>query len=233
LRSLFVVSLPRSLSTRVYDLARRSLGLREPVWTSDGEVLNIDRFALLADEVPFDALKFTHPKRRPQRFARLLAFAEQVTRPEGFAYKDVVQPFVMAEWLPGSGLAVLKIERPVADVAWAMVEQGWLYPARLSAAGAGPGGDGARPPERALIEGLVKAEIALSELPGATVRFDDLVRGPDALRVALAALYDGAAAPVPDYLDDAFENVRDEVLKRRETDRYREIEALYREVLTT
>jgi hypothetical protein len=223
LRSLFVVSLPRSLSTRVYDLARRCLGLSEPVWTSDGEVLNLDRYALLADEVPFDALKFTHPKRRPQRFARLLAFAEQVTRPEGFAYKDVVQPFVMAEWLPGSGLAVLKVERPVADVAWAMLERGWLYPAVAARAAA-------EPPERALVEGLVKAEIALSELPGETVRFDDLVRGPETLEASLAALYDGAATPVPDYLDEGFRKVREVVLRRRETERYRELEALYREV---
>lgn len=226
MRSLFLVSLPRSLSTRVYDLARRGLGLREPVWTSDGEVLNLDRYALLADEVPFDALKFTHPKRQPKPFGRLLAFVDQVARPEGFAYKDVVQPFVMAEWLPGSGLAVLKIERPVPDVAWAMLERGWLYPAL-------PGGAATAPPERALVEGLVKAEIALAELPGETVRFDDLVLGPETLQAALATLYDGAAVPLPDYLDGDFRNVRDEVLRRRETERYRELERLYREVLTT
>lgn len=225
MRSLFVVSLPRSLSTRVYDLARRCLGLREPVWTSDGEILNLDRYALLADEVPFDALKFTHPKRQPELFGRLLAFVHQVARPEGFAYKDVVQPFVMAEWLPGNGLAVLTIERPVPDVAWAMLERGWHYPAL-------PGGASAAPPERAVIEGLVKAEIALSELPGERVRFDDLVRGPETLRAALAALYDGAAAPVPDYLDGDFRNVREVVLERRETERYRELERLYREVST-
>jgi hypothetical protein len=35
---------------------------------------------------------------------------------------------------------------------------------------------------------------------------------------------------VPDYLDEDFENVREEVLDRRETVRYRELEALYREV---
>ena len=224
MRSLFVVSLPRSLSTRVYDLARRSLGLSEPVWTSDGEILNLDRYALLADEVPFDALKFTHPKRQPKRFGRLLALVDQVARPEGFAYKDVVQPFVMAEWLPGRGLAVLKIERPVPDVAWAMLERGWFYPAL-------PGRIPPAPPERALVEGLVKAEIALSEVPGETVRFDDLIRGPETLEAALAALYDGAAAPVPDYLDGDFRNVREAVLRRRETARYRELERLYREVL--
>lgn len=225
MRSLFVVSLPRSLSTRVYDLARRCLGLREPVWTSDGEILNFDRYALLADEVPFHALKFTHPKREPERFGRLLAFVDQVARPEGFAYKDVVQPFVMAEWLPGRGLAVLKIERPVPDVAWAMLERGWLYPALP--------GRGSAEPERALMEGLVKAEIALAGMPGETLRFDDLVRGPETLEASLAALYDGAAAPVPDYLDGDFRNVREVVLRRRETERYRELEALYREVLTT
>lgn len=42
--SLFVVSLPRSLSTLIYHAVRQSVGLEEPIWTSDGEIMNLDRF---------------------------------------------------------------------------------------------------------------------------------------------------------------------------------------------
>ena len=43
LGSLFVVSLPRSLSSFLYVAAARAIGLAEPAWTSDGEILNRDR----------------------------------------------------------------------------------------------------------------------------------------------------------------------------------------------
>ena len=43
LSSLFVVSLPRSLSSLLYVAAARAIGLSQPAWTSDGETLNRDR----------------------------------------------------------------------------------------------------------------------------------------------------------------------------------------------
>ena len=53
--SLFVVSLPRSLSTVTYHAARRALGLAEPTWTTDGEILNLRRFAHLEQEGTVEA----------------------------------------------------------------------------------------------------------------------------------------------------------------------------------
>src|SRR5687768_3112477 len=118
MRSLFLVSLPRSLSSLLYQILRPSLGLAEPVWTSDGEILNLHRYVHLPTDVDVEGLRFTDRPRDPESFDRLLAFLDQAAVREGFFYKDVVQPFVAARWLPASGLAILRIERPLADVAF-------------------------------------------------------------------------------------------------------------------
>lgn len=210
MRSLFVVSLPRSLSSLLYQTLRRTLGLAEPVWTSDGEVLNLHRFAHLPDGSEVEGLRFTDPARHPERVDRLVAFLDQTIMREGFLYKDVVQPFVVARWLPGSGVAALRIERPLADVAFAMSERGWLYP---RAAADRNGGH-----EQELAAGLVRAQRALAEIPGPVVRFDELIHDEEPLAAALRSLY--GDVPAPSYLDDGFRAVREEVLRRRETDRW-------------
>ncbi|HET9209851.1 MAG TPA: hypothetical protein VFR03_05605, partial [Thermoanaerobaculia bacterium] len=196
MRSLFVVSLPRSLSSLLYQTLRRTLGLAEPAWTSDGEVLNLHRFAHLPDGSEVEGLRFTDPARDPERIDRLVAFLDQVIVREGFLYKEVVQPFVVARWLPASGVAALRIERPIADVAFAMSERGWLYP-RAAADRASDGG-----PERELVAGLIRAQHALAEIPGPMVRFDDLIHDEEPLAAALRGLY--GDVPTPRYLDDGF-----------------------------
>jgi hypothetical protein len=220
MRSLFVVSLPRSLSSLLYQTLRRTLGLAEPVWTSDGEVLNLHRFAHLPDGSDVEGLRFTDPARDPERFERLVAFLDQTVEREGFLYKDVVQPFVVARWLPGSGVAALRIERPLADVAFAMSERGWLYPRMAANRDGGP--------ERELIAGLIRAHRALAEIPGPVVRFDELIHDEEPLAAALRGLY--GDVPNPRYLDDGFRAVREEVLRRRETDRWRQLAQLIEEM---
>lgn len=220
MRSLFVVSLPRSLSSLLYQTLRRTLGLAEPVWTSDGEVLNLHRFAHLPAGTEIEGLRFTDPERDPERFDRLVAFLDQATAREGFLYKDVVQPFVVSRWLPASGLAALRIERPLADVAFAMSERGWLYPRSA----ADRDGD----PERELVAGLLRAERALAEIPGPVVRFDELIHDEEPLAAALRTLY--GDMPMPLYLDDGFRAVRDEVLRRRETDRWKQLAQMAEEM---
>jgi hypothetical protein len=217
LRSLFLVSLPRSLSSLLYQRIRPALGLAEPVWTTDGEVLNLHRFAHLPDGLDLEGLRFTPPEH--ERFGRLTAFLDQAAQREGFLYKDVVQPFVAAGWLPGSGLATLRIERPLADIAWAMLDRGWLYPREGAAA---PTGD----PERDLIAGLARAQQALAALPGPVLSYDDLIRDEEPLAAALRGLY--GDVPTPHYLDDSFRTVRDEILARRTTERWRRLSALSR-----
>ncbi|HVT59857.1 MAG TPA: hypothetical protein VHR45_15830 [Thermoanaerobaculia bacterium] len=227
LTSLFVVSLPRSLSTLTYGAARQALGLREPAWSTDGEILNVRRFAHLAEEGTVEGVKYTERCRDGDRFGRLLGFLDQVTTTQGFAYKDVIQPFVVAEWLPASGLNVLKIERPLPDVAYAMLARGWLYPASAD------GFDGPSPAggdtERSLLCGLARAQQALSRLNGpavATVRYDDLIGDEQPLWAALRRLYGPAAATRPSYIDPDFTSLRQEVLDRRQTELYQRLHAI-------
>jgi hypothetical protein len=223
LRSLFVVSLPRSLSTRVYHWCRQALGLGEPVWTSDGEVLNLDRFVLRSDDPAGEGRKFTHPEREPAVFQGLLAQLDQVTQSHGFAYKDVVQPFVVSRWLPSQDFRILKIQRPVVDVAYAMLERGWHYPSRVcpremeSAT--------ALDLEAKLLNGLLRAERALATLPGETVSFDALVWDESILSRTLQRLYPENLPADVSYLDTSFVEVRDRVLARRETAAFRHLEA--------
>jgi hypothetical protein len=187
------------------------------VWTSDGEILNLHRFAHLPEGLDVDGLRFTPPTH--ERFGRLTAFLEQATVREGFFYKDVVQPFAVASWLPTSGLAALRIERPLADIAVAMLDRGWLYP---QAALADPSGD----PERDLIAGLAQAQQALAAIPGPVLHYDELIHDEEPLATALRNLY--GDVPTPHYLDDRFREIREDVLARRATERWHRLSALSR-----
>jgi hypothetical protein len=220
--SLFLLALPRSLSSLCYQTARKALGLAEPTWTSDGEILNIDRMA--AGRGFAEGAKFTTPDNHPALFRQLVDFLEQIVVADGFAYKDVVQPFVVAAW-PGLGnFRVLKIRREVADVAYAMLEKGWFFPGVAACADyrdAMTWGDY----EAAVIEGLLRAEETLRRVPGGTVDYEDLIKDDTVLPAALAALYpDRVLTPVP-YIDANFLCLRREQLLRRKTELFRQLQA--------
>lgn len=244
LTSLFVVSLPRSLSSRVYQDAVRLLGLRSPLWTTSGEILNIDRMAAFTGIGDGGGEKFTHPLRNPLLAAQLCEFLDHVAQPKGYAYKDVIQPLVVARWPRLQTLKVLRINRPVPDVAYAMLHKGWHYPtaASLNLLSADQR-DGrpallrrlrrSRQPSLEVlvadvVEGLVRARRSLNEIPAATVEFDDLITNPRALVDALESLYPGVrVGPPPPPLRDTPKGLA--VLHRRETPAYREIEEVVRE----
>jgi hypothetical protein len=221
MRSLFVVGLPRSLSSVVYHAARLALGLDEPVWTSDGEILNNDRSALYGGPTHDAGVKYVQAAAEPALFQRATAFLDQVARREGFAYKDVVQPFVASAWLPASGLAVLRIRRRLADVAFSMLRMQWLYPARAAAR---DGEDEPLSAETAVVRGLLAAEAALQALPAEVVDFDDLIGDEGALLTALRRLYPGARVRGVRFIDKSFARRRDGILARRSEDAYQRIE---------
>ena len=192
--SLFVVSLPRSFSTAAYHVARLALRLDEPAWTSDGEILNNDRFALYGGPTDDLGAEYLHPAVEPESFQRAIAFLDDVTRPAGRAYKDVVQPFAVSAWLPASGLRVLRLRRRVADVAFSMVRRHWLYPARAATNVRGSSPD----PEGSVVDGLLRAEQALDALPGEVVDYDAVIADEGVLHVgARAPLSRTARAQVP------------------------------------
>lgn len=223
-RSLFLVALPRSLSTLVHGLCCRSVGLRSPAWADAGEVLNGDRVLLLAAALPH----FLAPG--DGAGAPLAEFLDDVVRSRGRAYKDVVQPFVLCPWLERRrDLAVLLLRRPVPDVAWAMIRQGWSFPERAG------GAAGARDePHDRLLRGLLRARRAHERLAAAvaaaSLEFDDLLQDAEALPRALRQLYpELTPAPVP-YLDDDFRRRRDEVLARRRGDDWRRLDERLQEL---
>jgi hypothetical protein len=195
----------------MYHEARKALGLEEPVWTSDGELLNNDRFTLYGGPTYDSGAKYLEPG--DPRFGRTRAFLDHAVVPRGFAYKDVVNPFLLSRWLQAREFPVLRIERDVVEVALAMHARRWLYPACRSTF----------LDELGLVDGLLRARAALRQVPAVVVHFDQIVRDESVLRQALEQLYPGQAVPALHYLDDAFAGRRDEILRRYQTERYRKL----------
>jgi len=183
LPSLFIVSLPRSFSSYAYLLARSALLMREPRFTTFGEILNFGRFekSYAPSEGTLPSF-FIRQDREPAAFHQGTAFLDRVVETCGFAYKDVVQPFVIAAWLHArKEFRILHIRRDLADVAIAMLELKWLYPAGAANCNTDV--------ESAIAEGLVLADNVLATLPAVTVEYEEVVRDGTALSAALSELY--------------------------------------------
>jgi hypothetical protein len=207
LGSLFVVSLPRSLSSLLYVAAARAIGLAEPAWTSDGEILNRDRVPRrMQNRAPADE-RFTLLGSAPDVFASMTSYLDRTALRQGFAYKDVVQPFVIGGWEGLGDFKVLKVRRNVAEVAYTMLKRQWLYPAHAASV------FDAHP--WALVEGLVRADAVLEALPGETVEYADAVLDHSSLGLALGRLYPEAPVTPPHYIDRGFARTR----HRLETER--------------
>jgi hypothetical protein len=207
LRSLFVVSLPRSLSSLLYVAAARAIGLAEPTWTTDGEILNSDRVPKRLQPLAPTGERFTLLGSSPDAFTSMTRFLDSTALRHGFAYKDVVQPFVIGGWEGLGDFEVLKVRRNVAEVAYAMLKRKWLYPAHAASI------FDAHP--WALVEGLVRAEAVLDALPGETVEYADAVLDHRPLELALRRLYPDAPPARPRYIDRGFDRTR----RRLEADR--------------
>jgi hypothetical protein len=199
-RSLFIVSLPRSLSTVTYEAARAAVRLHAPTWTEAGEILNGERMPFWPSGSTSEAEKFSVDE-TSWRWRQLDAFLDDVVVPAGWAYKDVVQPFVVAKWLKGSGLAILRIHRPIAHVAWSMLRRHWTYPSNAASPDM-PIGD-------AVILGLQRAARALETLDAVTVQYDEIADDEHILDAALQQLYAGADLAPARYIDLAFAARRD------------------------
>jgi len=200
LGSLFVVSLPRSLSSLLYVAAARAIGLGEPAWTSDGEILNRERVPRrLQGMAPADE-RFTLLGAAPDVFAGLTSYLDRTAMRQGFAYKDVVQPFVIGGWEGLGEFKVLKVRRNVAEVAYTMLKRRWLYPARAASV--------FDEHPWALVEGLVRAEAVLDALPGETVEYAEAVLDHGPLESALRRLYPDVPVAPPRYIDRGFARTR-------------------------
>jgi hypothetical protein len=179
--------------------------------------MNIDRFALYAGPRDDTNVKFLVKEDQPEMFQRALDFLDQATVPTAFAYKDVIHPFVVAEWLKRSEFRVLRIKRNLTDVVFSMLAHNWLYPRAAS--------QYQEETEAAVIEGLFRASLALDSVPGEHVDFDELIADESVLRNALLKLYPEASILAFQYLNESFCAFRDQqVLHRRTLDQYKRLE---------
>ena len=215
--SLFVVSLPRSLSSLLYVAAARAIGLAEPEWTSDGEILNRDRVPRRLQSLAPDDERFTLLGSAPDAFASMTSYLDGAALRRGFAYKDVVQPFVIGGWEGLGDFKVLKVRRNVAEVAYTMLKRQWLYPAQAASVFADH--------PWALVEGLVRAEAVLDALPGENVDYADAVFDHGALEDALGRLYPEAQLAPLRYIDRGFTRTRGRLeAERRDSLVFRRLE---------
>ena len=200
LPSLFVVSLPRSLSSLLYVAAAHAVGLGEPTWTSDGEILNRDRVPRrLQSLAPADE-RFTLLGSAPAVFADMSVYLDRTALRGGFAYKDVVQPFVVSGWEGLRHFKVLKIRRNVAEVAYTMLKRQWLYPARAASV------FDTHP--RTPVEGLVRAAAGLGARRAEAVEYADAVFAHEPLEGALRRLYPEVPLAPLRYIDRSFVRTR-------------------------
>ncbi len=250
MRSLFVVALPRSLSTLVYEAACTTLDLRSPSWTMDGEILNVDRMAAYGGPRFEEGAKFTTPDGDPALFQKLTDYLSQVTVAQDFAYKDVVQPFAVAAWSGLERFRVLRIRRDLAEVAYSVLARGWYYP-RVAAPGAhddlpaaptapGPGERLITPLIRkearsmtgrfisAVVQGLARAERALDAIPAVTLDYDDLIWSEAALTAALRRLYPEEDVQPARYITEQFCWQREGILRRRTSPQYQQLQQMVR-----
>jgi len=195
-----------------YYIARVVLGLNAPSWTSDGEILNIDRYALYPGPGHDTSIKFLLKEKNAALFQVAIDFLDQATVPAGFAYKDVVQPFVVSEWLRSSQFRVLRIKRNLTDVVFSMRHQRWHYPKFASRSE----GD----LEEMVIEGIIRADMALDFAQGEQVDYDDLMADESVLRNVLVKLYPNVAIQEFKYTD-SFRATGNTILQRRSSDQYK------------
>jgi hypothetical protein len=133
-------------------------------------------------------------------FADLTSYLDHAALRQGFAYKDVVQPFVIGGWEGLGDFRVLKVRRNVAEVAYTMLKRQWLYPSRAASV--------FEEHPWALVEGLVRAEAVLEALPGATVEYADAVLDHGPLEAALRRLYPEVRLESLGYIDRGFARTR-------------------------
>ena len=215
--SLFVVSLPRSLSSLLYVAAARAIGLAQPRWTSDGEILNRERVPRRLQSVAPSDERFTLLGSAPDAFAHMTSYLDHAALRQGFAYKDVVQPFVIGGWEGLGDFKVLKVRRNLAEVAYAMLKRQWLYPARAASV------FDAHP--WTLVEGLVRAETVLDALPGETVDYRDAILDHGPLEAALRRLYPDVPLAGLRYIDRGFARTRGRLeAERRDSLVFRRLE---------
>jgi hypothetical protein len=183
--------------------------------------MNVDRYSLYPGPRVDTSIKFVSRENSPKIFRSAMEYLDQVTMKSGFGYKDVVHPFVMSAWLETNRFPVLRIKRCITDVAYSMLERKWHYP-RVAA-------NTQATLEQAVVEGLVRADQALSQVLAECVDYEDLIYDQAPLRSALARLYPEREIAELNYLNHSFAQMRARILERRSATRYKKLKAVVEE----
>lgn len=207
-------------------MSRLALSYQEPSWTSDGELLNGDRFAMGSEWKKVDFQKFSTRELCPNDYQGIHHFLDQHVQEEGFVYKDVVQPFAVCDWLRTKDFPVLILHRNILDVAYSMMVREWYYPSTVVQ-------EKGKGMLDQVLKGLIMAEAALSSLKGIHLEYEDLTHSEEALHAALKSLYPPRDLPIVRYIDPDFETFRLHVEERKDTPLYQEIRAVLQEIELT
>ena len=220
--SIFVVSLPRSLSSQVYHILQQMTALETPTWTTDGEILNNDRHILFRGDRYESGLKYLRRRHAPDIFHQITGFLNDCTHEQGFIYKDVVNPFVVANWPKLDHYFTVAIDRPIADVAYSVLKKKWRYP--------GYAVQRIEPSQSDIIEGLIRARQALGQLTCHRLCFDQLITDELSLARLLGPYEEFAPVRPIRYLSTEFCYQRDQILARRTLPEYVEIQDQIRQI---
>ena len=199
MNSLFIVGLPRSLTSVTYHLARKALGLQQPGWVTDGELLNTHRYLFAPAS---ETSRFITAKEFSTQFNAASSYLTASVQLQNYIYKDATQPFVISDYLTKTEITIIHIKRSVVDVALRMFRQGWLAP------------------DQSLLTTLFHAQQSLIQIPHAfEVDFDQVIFDESVLSEAIGVEVS--------YLTDEFKHKRDSTLDLRDSDEYKVLAGCY------
>ncbi len=173
----------------------------------------------------FDAIpKYILPDQQKREAERINQLLNESVRHAGFVYKDVTQPFILAEWLENHQYPTIVIKRDIIDVAYAMLMNQWLYPALIIRNGTDI--------KKKVLMGLMNAQTVLDQADGIHIEYSELIQDELVLLNVLSELYPKKKIRPARYISDEFKWYREQLKKRPETSLYGELSELKEQILT-
>ncbi|MEL7146119.1 MAG: hypothetical protein AAFO69_07100 [Bacteroidota bacterium] len=193
-----------------------------PGWTSSGEITNSDRFSPEEHQKHGSIPKFLRGDQNLEMAKKVRRLLDLNIKPQEYVYKDVVQPFLVTEWLAAEQYPTIIIHRNPVDVAIAMWQRDWYYPANVTSSGSSL--------KKQLMTGLYDAQSALATVRGVAIQFEHLLKDEVVIQSALKDLYNSNNIPVVRYLSPAFKEYSKQIDQRKKSNLYEEFNNIYQEL---
>ena len=205
-----------------YDICRKMIRHNAPDWTTSGEITNSDRFSIAAKQKFGHLPKFIRKEQDPMLADKVWSILDENIKPVEYVYKDVTQPFLVAEWLAAHDYPTLILHRHPVDVAFAMWQKEWFYPAASVSL--------ETTLKRKMMTGLCDAQKVLATVQGVSVHFEQMLHDETLVQSALKELYCSNTLPVVRYLYPEFRNYSSQVKLRKENPLYQEFLSIYEDL---